>query len=69
MSRKKDRAVGRIYYVNPGIGKRFFLRMFLITVPGPIFYEYLYTVNGVLYGIFKEIYLTRGLITDDNEQI
>jgi len=67
--RKKDRAVGRIYYVNPGAEERFFLRIFLITVSGPISYKYLRTVNGVLYGIFKETYLTRGLITDDNEWI
>src|SRR6266536_1311536 len=68
-SRKKDRVVGRIYYVNPGVKECFFLCILLITVPGPISYEYLRTVNGVLYGIFKEVCLARGLITDDNEWI
>ncbi len=66
-SRKKDRAVNRIYYINPGVGERFFLYIFFIAVPGPIFYKYLRTVNGVVYGIFKEIYLARELITDNNE--
>jgi len=69
ISRKKDRAVGRIYYINPGAGERFFLRIFFITVSGPISYEYLRTVNGVLCGTFKEVCLTRGLIADDNEWI
>ncbi len=64
---KKDRVVGRIYYINPGVGERFFLRIFFIAVSGPISYEYLRIVNSVLYGIFKEAYFTRGLITDDNE--
>ena len=66
-SRKKDKTVGRIYYVNPDAGERFFLCIFFIMVSGPIFYKYLRIVNGVLYGIFKEACLTRGLITDDNE--
>ena len=68
-SRKKDRAVGRIYHINPGAGELFFLRMFFITISSPISYEYLRTVNGVLCGIFKEVCLARGLITDDNEWI
>ncbi len=66
-SRKKDKTVDRIYYVNPGAGERFFLRILFITVPDPISYKYLRTVNSVLYGTFKEAYLTRKLITDDNE--
>ncbi len=67
--RKKDKAVGRIYYINPGAGERFFLRIFLITISNPTSYKYLRTVNGVLYGTFKKTYLTRKLITDDNEWI
>jgi len=67
--RKKDKAVGRVYYINPGAGECFFLRILLIAVPNPIFYEYLRTVNGVLYGIFKEVCLARELIADDNEWI
>jgi len=53
-SRKKDRAVNRIYHINPDTGERFFLRIFFITVPGSISYKYLRTVNGVLYGTFKK---------------
>src|SRR6266498_488587 len=64
--RKKDKAVNRIYHTNPGTKERFFLRILLITIPGPISYKYLRTVNGVLYGTFKEACLTRKLITDDN---
>ncbi len=66
---KKNRAVGPIYYVNPHTKERFFLRIFFITMSDPISYNYLRIVNGVLYGIFKEAYLTRELITDDNEWI
>jgi len=66
-SRKKNKAVSRIYYTNPDAGECFFLRILFITVSGPIFYKYLRTVNNVIYGTFKKIYLTRRLITDDNE--
>jgi len=66
-SRKKDRAVDRIYHINPGVEERFFLRIFFITMSGPTSFKYLRIVDGVLYGIFKETCLTRGLITDNNE--
>ena len=69
MSRKKDKAVNRIYHINPDAEERFFLHIFFITIPGPIFYKYLRTVNGVVCEIFKKAYLTRGLITDNNEWI
>src|SRR6266498_4218059 len=65
--RKKNKAVNCIYYTNPDTRKRFFLRIFLITVSSPTSYKYLRIMNGVLYGIFKEVYLTRKLITNDNE--
>ncbi len=68
-SRKKDRVISRIYYINPGVKERFFLRIFFITISDPISYKYLRTVNGVLYGIFKKTYLARELIADDNEWI
>ncbi len=64
---KKNKIVNRIYYTNPGTGERFFLYILLIIISSPTSYKYLRTVNGVLYGIFKEAYLTRELITDDNE--
>ena len=67
MPRKKNKAVGRIYHINPGAGERFFLRIFFITVFSPTSYKYLRTVNGVIYETFKETYLARKLITDDNE--
>ncbi len=54
MPRKKNKAVGRIYHINPGTEERFFLRILLITVPGSTSYEYLRIMNGVIYGIFKK---------------
>ncbi len=65
--RKKDRTVSCIYHTNPDTRERFFLRILFITIPSPTSYKYLRTVNGVLYGTFKEAYLTRKLITNNNE--
>ena len=67
MPRKKDRVISRIYHINPDTENRFFLRIFFITVFSPIFYKCLRIMNGVIYGTFKKTYLTRRLITDNNE--
>ena len=66
---KKDRVVGRIYYINPGADERFLFRILFITVSSLIFYKFLHIVNGVIYGIFKEACLARKLIKNNNEQI
>ena len=52
--RKKGFAIGRMYYAYPGSGERFYMRTLLNFVKGPICYEDIRTVNGVLYPTFKE---------------
>uniref|UniRef100_A0A0A9DV49 ATP-dependent DNA helicase n=1 Tax=Arundo donax TaxID=35708 RepID=A0A0A9DV49_ARUDO len=59
--------IGRLYYVHPSIGERYYLRMFLIHVKGAQSYEELRTYNGILYPTFKQACKTRGLLGDDQE--
>ena len=41
--------IGRLYYVNPAEGERFYLRILLMTVKGATSYADLRTYNGIVY--------------------
>ena len=60
-----DSAIGRIYNCTPNQGERYYLRLLLVSVPGPTSFEDLRTVNGVLYDTFQEACLARRLIEND----
>jgi len=59
--------IGRLYYVHPTEGERFYLRMLLMIVKGATSYVDLRTYNGITYQTFKEACAARGLLNDDNE--
>ena len=59
--------IGRLIYVRPTAGERFFLRTLLMTVKGPKSFDDLKTVNGSICESFHESCLRRGLLKDDNE--
>ena len=65
--RKQNFKIGRLYYVNPIEGERFYLRLLLMIVKGARGYNDLKTYNGITYGTFKEACAARGLLQDDNE--
>ena len=52
--RQEGFKIGRLYYVNPIEGERFYLRMLLMIVKGAKDYEDIRTYNGVTYETFKE---------------
>ena len=60
-------AIGRMYFVSPIAGERYFLRMLLTHVRGPKSFEALRTVNNVLHPNFKSACLALGLLGDDEE--
>ncbi|GJE95688.1 ATP-dependent DNA helicase [Phanerochaete sordida] len=60
-------AIGRMYYVSPIAGERFYLRTLLSIVKGPQSFEDLRTFNGVLLPTFRDACLARGLLEDDGE--
>ena len=67
--RGESDCIGRIYFVQPGEGERYFLRMLLNIIKGATSFEDLRTVNNDLYPTFKEACLKLGLLEDDNEWI
>jgi hypothetical protein len=60
-------AIGRMLYVGPTAGERFYLRTLLMIVTGPQSFDDLKTVNGHLCETFHEACLRRGLLEDDGE--
>lgn len=60
-------ALGRMYFVGPNGGPRFFLRLLLTSVKGPTSYEDLRTYQGQLYPTDQAACIARGLLDDDEE--
>ncbi|KAL6580529.1 hypothetical protein OROMI_008553 [Orobanche minor] len=67
--RKKGTAYGRLYYVYPGSGELYFLRILLNVVRGCESYEDIRTFNGFVYPSFRDACYARGLLDDDREYI
>jgi hypothetical protein len=65
--RRQNFAIGRMYFVSPHAGERFFLRTLLSVVRGPRSWDDLYTYGGTRYSTFREACLARGLLEDDGE--
>src|SRR6266540_1099578 len=63
----RDGKIGRLHYVHPSTGERYYLRMLLLIVKGACSYEALRTHNNVLFPTFKEACKARGLLGDDQE--
>ena len=65
--RKEGWALGRMYFVSPLAGERFYLRTLLTTTKGAQSFEDLRTVEGVRYDTFREACIAHGLLSDDGE--
>jgi hypothetical protein len=63
----RDKKIGRLYYVHPLAGERYYLRMLLLTVKGACSYESIRTHNNIFYPTFKEACKAHGLLGDDQE--
>jgi len=59
--------VGRLYFVSPSVGERYFLRTLLTKVKGVVSFEALRTVNNVVHDTFKSACITLGLYDSDDE--
>jgi hypothetical protein len=65
--RKDGFAYGRVYFVSPSAGERYYLRMLLCTVPNPTSFQSLRTVNDIVYPNFKAACAALGLLASDDE--
>jgi len=59
--------IGRLHYVHPSAGERYYLRMLLLIVKGATTYEDLRFHNHTQHSSFKEACRSRGLLGDDRE--
>jgi hypothetical protein len=60
-------AIGRMYFVSPTAGERFYLCLLLSVVRGPISFEDLRSYHGHEYATFRDACIARGLLDDDGE--
>ena len=65
----RSNTMARMYSVHPAAGDRFFLRLLLLTVPGPTSFEDLRTHDGILYPTFRDACVARGLTEDSQEWV
>jgi hypothetical protein len=65
--RQRGLTIGRLYFVSPTAGERFYLRTLLTTIKGPRSWEDLRTFDNVLYPTFHAACLARGLLENDDE--
>ena len=56
-----------MYHCSPIAGERYYLRLLLTSVRGPISFEDIRTVNGILYPTFREACVALHLVEDDRE--
>jgi hypothetical protein len=67
--RKKGFSIGRLHFVPPGAGERFYLRILLNYITGSTSFDDIKTVNGVRYDTYKDACSALGLVDDDREFI
>jgi len=67
--RKRGLSIGRIHFVPPRSGEKFYLRILLNHVKGPESYDDIKTIDDFKYNTFKEACFALGLLDDDKEFI
>jgi hypothetical protein len=65
--RQRGSSIGRLYFVSPTAGERFYLRTLLTTVTGVTSWTDVRTFDGIIHATFHGACLARGLLADDNE--
>lgn len=65
--RKKGRAFGRISFVPPNAGEKFYARLILSVTKNLQSFDDLQTVDGVFYSSIRDACCARGLLEDDGE--
>lgn len=61
----KTNALSRLYTVHPNQRERFYLKLLLINIRGPSFFDHLRTVNGQLYSTYHNACRALNLLEDD----
>ncbi|KAH0682655.1 hypothetical protein KY290_021244 [Solanum tuberosum] len=62
-------SIGRIFFVPPGFGEQYYLRLLLNIVRGPISYEDIRRINDIDHETFRDACYALGLLDDDKEYV
>ncbi|XP_075097192.1 uncharacterized protein LOC107807403 [Nicotiana tabacum] len=62
-------SIGRIFFVPPGSGEQYYLRMLLNVIKGPKCYEDLRRINNHDHLTFRDACYAMGLLDDDKEYV
>ena len=65
--RQRQTAFGRLVYIPPNAGEKFYARLILSVVKNLQSFDDLRTVDGILFETIREACLARGLLEDDGE--
>ena len=65
--RSRCDVIGRMYFVHPSAGERFYLGLLLTTVTGAKSWEDLRRFGDKLHPTYKAAFFARGLLEDDSE--
>ncbi|XP_074318340.1 uncharacterized protein LOC141655147 [Silene latifolia] len=65
--RKQGKCIGRMVYVHPIAGEKYYLRVLLNIVKGAQSYQEIRTLGDVVYPTFKEACYVHGLLNNDKE--
>ncbi|KAH0778727.1 hypothetical protein KY290_005154 [Solanum tuberosum] len=60
-------SIGRIFFVPPGSGEQYYLRLLLNVVKGPTSYEEIRRINDIYHETFRDACYALGLLDDDKE--
>ena len=65
--RQKSNSIGRMYFVSPNAGERYYLRLLLTHVTGATSFKSLRTIDEIEYETYKETCIQYGLLESDDE--
>ncbi|XP_035837306.1 uncharacterized protein LOC118485145 [Helianthus annuus] len=69
LPRHRTVCIGRIYYVSPSMGEKYYLRMLLNVQRGPLSFKDIRTVDGVEHPTYMSACNALGLLGDDVEWV
>ncbi|KAL4581203.1 hypothetical protein LXL04_017413 [Taraxacum kok-saghyz] len=69
LPRKNGMSIGRLYFVSPSSGEKYYLRLLLNVVRGPLTFQDIHTVDGVVHPTYMSACKALSLLGNDVEWV